>query len=304
MSSKTPSLRDIDIRLLRIFCVVVESGGYTPAQEDLNLAANTISTHMSNLESRMGITLCRRGRSGFALTNRGRLAYEATKLFLSTFDNFNAEIERLQEKMVGEVKIGVIDNLITNEQCCLHLALESIAMHAPDVTVAIQILSPNEVEHWLSSSKLHIALLPKHPVTTEIQMDPIFTEHQELFCSTNHPLFLADEADITPEVIAVQKYVKRGYLSALTSYSSPFKGAAAATAYHMEGLAYFILSGHYVGFLPREYAKHWVSKGEMRPIRPDLHHFEVPICVAFSKLNRLALPAEMAIETILRVHER
>lgn len=303
MSNKVPSLRDIDIRLLRIFCVVVESGGYTPAQTELNLATNTISTHMSNLESRMGITLCRRGRSGFALTNRGRLAYEATKQFLSTFDNFNAEIERLQEKMVGEVKIGVIDNLITNEQCRLHLALESIAIHAPEVSVAIQILSPNEVEHWLSSSKLHIALLPKLPITTSIQMDPIFTEYQELFCGASHPLYLADEADITSEVIEVQSYVKRGYLSALTSYSSPFKEDAAATAYHMEGLAYFILSGRYVGFLPREYARQWVSKGEMRAIRSDLHHLEVPICVAFSKQNRLALPAEMAIETILRVHD-
>jgi DNA-binding transcriptional LysR family regulator len=304
MSGQTPSLRDIDIRLLRIFCVVVESGGYTPAQEELNLAANTISTHMSNLESRMGIILCRRGRSGFALTNRGRLAYEATKLFMATFDNFNADIERLQEKMVGEVKIGVIDNLIANEQCRLHLALESIAIHAPEVRVAIQILSPNEIEHWLSSSKLHIALLPKLPITTEIQMDPIFTEYQELFCGVNHPLFSSNEADITSEVIKLQSYVKRGYLSALTSYSSPFAGLSTATAYHMEGLAYFILSGHFVGFLPREYAKHWVDQGQMRAIRPDLFHFEIPICIAYSKQNRLALPAEMAIENILRVHGR
>ena len=304
MKNNTPSLRDIDIRLLRIFCVVVESGGYTPAQEELNLATNTISTHMSNLESRMGITLCRRGRSGFALTNRGRLAYEATKIFMSTFDNFNADIERLQEKMVGEVKIGVIDNLITNEQCHLHLALESIAIRAPEVRVAIQILSPNEIENWLSSSKLHIALLPKLPVTIEIKMDPIFTEYQELFCGVNHPLFSGNDADITSEIIKLQSYVKRGYLSALTSYSSPFTGFSTATAYHMEGLAYFILSGHFVGFLPREYASQWVRRGEMRAIRPDLFHFEIPICVAHSKRNRLALAAEMAIETIMRVHDR
>jgi DNA-binding transcriptional LysR family regulator len=55
----TPKLRrqlsDIDLRLLRVFIAVTESGGFTAAEIKLNINRSTISTHISDLEARLGM---------------------------------------------------------------------------------------------------------------------------------------------------------------------------------------------------------------------------------------------------------
>jgi DNA-binding transcriptional LysR family regulator len=55
----TPKLRrqlsDIDLRLLRVFIAVTESGGFAAAEIKLNINRSTISTHISDLEARLGM---------------------------------------------------------------------------------------------------------------------------------------------------------------------------------------------------------------------------------------------------------
>ena len=56
---------DTDIRLLRIFKTVVESGGLSAAEIELNIGKSTISKHISDLELRLDLKLCNRGPAGF-----------------------------------------------------------------------------------------------------------------------------------------------------------------------------------------------------------------------------------------------
>ena len=44
----------MDLRLLRIFSVVVKCGGFTAAQAELNMSQSNISMHISSLEKRLG----------------------------------------------------------------------------------------------------------------------------------------------------------------------------------------------------------------------------------------------------------
>ena len=57
-------ISDTDIRLLRVFRSVVECGGMAAAELELNISTSTISRHIKDLETRLGLTLCRRGRGG------------------------------------------------------------------------------------------------------------------------------------------------------------------------------------------------------------------------------------------------
>ena len=70
-------LGDADLRLLRVFKSVVDCGGMAAAELDLNIALSTISRHVRDLETRLGLVLCRRGRGGFALTPEGEQVYQA-----------------------------------------------------------------------------------------------------------------------------------------------------------------------------------------------------------------------------------
>jgi DNA-binding transcriptional LysR family regulator len=66
-------LSDMDLRLLRVFKVVVDCGGMSAAELELNISLSTISKHIKDLEQRLGLTLCHRGREGFAVTDEGLL---------------------------------------------------------------------------------------------------------------------------------------------------------------------------------------------------------------------------------------
>ena len=65
-------LSDMDLRLLQVFKAVVECGGMAAAELELNIGTSTVSRHVKDLETRLGLTLCRRGRAGFALTPEGQ----------------------------------------------------------------------------------------------------------------------------------------------------------------------------------------------------------------------------------------
>ena len=85
------NLSESDIRLLRVFSAVVDAGGFSAAQIDLNVSQSTISTHMTALEQRLGVRLCERGRSGFRLTERGTLIYQAAQRLFSAIDEFRSD---------------------------------------------------------------------------------------------------------------------------------------------------------------------------------------------------------------------
>ena len=81
-----------DMRLLRIFVTIVEAGGFAAAQTELNLSLSTISSHVAALESRLNLTLCRRGRAGFKLTEEGRAVYDEVKALFGRIEQFDSRM--------------------------------------------------------------------------------------------------------------------------------------------------------------------------------------------------------------------
>jgi DNA-binding transcriptional LysR family regulator len=47
------------------------------------------------------------------------------------------------------------------------------------------------------------------------------------------------------------------------------KARARAIASNMEAQAMFVMSGHYLGYLPDHYARGWVQKGRFRQLMPE-----------------------------------
>jgi DNA-binding transcriptional LysR family regulator len=84
MNKFKSQVSDADLRILRIFRTVVECGGFSAAEVELNISRAAISIAISDLETRLGFRLCQRGRSGFSLTNEGSQVYDFTLQLLSS----------------------------------------------------------------------------------------------------------------------------------------------------------------------------------------------------------------------------
>ena len=90
--SQTPfrgNLSDADIARLRDFVQIVAAGGITAAEGRLRKGKSAISLGLSRLEQRLGLRLCERGRSGFRLTDQGRMVHSAAIQLLGEIGRFS-----------------------------------------------------------------------------------------------------------------------------------------------------------------------------------------------------------------------
>ena len=116
VNSRAPwgQLSDMDLRLLRVFKSVVECGGMAAAELELNIGISTISRHIKDLETRLGLSLCRRGRAGFALSPEGEQIYQETLRLLAGADAFRSRVDEIHRRMGGELHIAVFDKTASN----------------------------------------------------------------------------------------------------------------------------------------------------------------------------------------------
>lgn len=104
-------ISELDLRLIRTFLTIVETGGLSAAQSALQISQPTISNQLSTLESRIGIRLCERGRAGFEVTQKGEQFVEASKRLLSAAENFRIEVQQIARKITGHINIGMLGQI-------------------------------------------------------------------------------------------------------------------------------------------------------------------------------------------------
>ena len=262
---------DVDLRLLRVFVTVVESGGFAVATAQLNVAESTISQHMSDLERRLGLRLCERGRAGFRLTEAGQEVYEATRALMAEMDGFRDRLAALSSAVPGRFAIGLPDAIATLGDGHVGAGLGRFLAGAPSLHPVLSILSPRELERGVIEGRLACAVAPEHRRVAGLAYRPLFGETNLLFCGRDHPLFGRPDDAIPDEAVEECPRIARGYLEGFDAHL--FAGGHAATVTETEGAALLIQSGRYLGFLPEHYAAPWASAGTMRAVRPERYAF-------------------------------
>ncbi|GAA0574732.1 LysR family transcriptional regulator [Caenispirillum bisanense] len=268
-------INEVDIRLLRVFVAVVEAGGFAAAQATLNVAASTISNHMSALEQRLGVKLCQRGRIGFRLTDKGRLVYEAACRLLAATEAFRSEAAQLHGQLVGDLRLGLVDNTVTDPASPVLPALRRFGAREHRVHLHVGIEAPQDLERRLLDGSLDIAIGSFPTRVSGLEYEPLYTERQHFYCGAGHPLFTA--AEVTVEAVRACRIVARGYWhqNDLRRIGLPLSSAA-ATVQNMEAQAMLILSGGYLGYLPTHYAAPWVVAGQLKALLPEATAYAAP----------------------------
>jgi len=141
-----PSLSKADIHLLYVFSAVVEARGFSAAQIALNVSPSTISRQVSDLETRLGMRLCERGRKGFRLTDEGEVVLSAARKLFSALDRFGDIVDGTRGKLAGRLTLAVIDNWALNDDAPIMGALTRFVEAAPDVSLELHVLAPDDIE--------------------------------------------------------------------------------------------------------------------------------------------------------------
>ncbi|WP_442108381.1 LysR family transcriptional regulator [Pseudomonas sp. NUPR-001] len=261
-------IQDADLKSLRIFETVVQCGGFSAAQSALNTSVSVISEQMSLLETRLGVRLCDRGRSGFRLTDEGAVLYEAAQRMLAAVETFSMEAATLRQQLSGVLRVGVIDATLTDTASPLTQAIRRFGEMAPQVHLQIHIDTPSALEQRVMDGRLHLAVGPFPSRLPGLEYTALYKETHGLFCSRSNPLFDQDDASITPQLLSQARVAARTFLGRFDLDQLQAERAAGSVD-NVEARAMMIVSGQYIGFLPLHYAQPWVDKAELRRLCPE-----------------------------------
>lgn len=248
---------------------MVDCGGLSAAEIDLGIGRSTISTHIAELEARLGSRLCQRGRSGFALTATGKKIYEASLDLMRSLDAFRSQVNSTQDGMTGELNIGLVDNIVWDKEARLSHVFGEFSNVADGIDLTLYVLSPDEIERRLIDGRLHVGIAPVMHELPSLAYEHLFEEVNYLYCGRGHPLFDRPDSAITTADLVHSQYVKKGYAVSSDLQQANTAMGKRVVGYHVEAFALLILSGRYIGFLPEHYAGVWESRGEVRRLLPN-----------------------------------
>ena len=267
-------LGDIDLRLLRVFKTVVDCGGMAAAELELNIGSSTISRHVKDLETRLGLTLCRRGRAGFSLTAEGEQIYAVTLRLLASTDAFRSSVDEIHRRMGGQLNVALFDKTASNPAAHIGQAIALFCERAPDVALNLHVAPINAIERGVIDGQFQVGVIPGHRRSDSLIYDALFDETMLLYCGARHALFDLRDDGLGWDGLAAHQFAGLGYHSPNMEISQQMRLPRKATAFDQEAIATLILSGKFLGFLPDHYAAEFVRLGTMRAVNPALFRYD------------------------------
>lgn len=275
-------LDNIDIRLLRVFTTLADARGFAEAQIALNLSQSTLSTHLAELEKRVGGQLCYRGRQQFKLTELGNVTYEAAKKLFRDMDDFTQRVHSANGNLAGRLRLGTSDGVFTSPQLSISRAVEIFLQPGSDVFIDMILGTPSDLEQRVADGERDIVIGPFSQRAPGVEYIDFYGEPHHVYCGKGHRLFTMPDHRIDRKEIESARFSVRRYRHFDDLYLVGHSRAGASIE-AMEAQLMLILSGQFIGFLPRHFADPWVTKGELRPILTQSHSFESMQKIAYRR---------------------
>jgi DNA-binding transcriptional LysR family regulator len=163
----------LDLRQLRAFLTVAETGNVTRAAEVLNLVQPAVSRQIQLLEEDIGAALFDRGRHGMILTEAGQALQGYARRAMLELDRARAEIAGSDEGVAGLVTLGLLPST------CDLLAsplVTAVADAYPRIRMRITTGYAGTLQQWLESGEVDAALLYGNQISAAIQTTPLIEE--------------------------------------------------------------------------------------------------------------------------------
>ncbi len=184
----------MDLKQLRAFVTVAETGNVTRAATLLHLVQPAVSRQLRMLEEDLGAELFDRSRHGMQLTSPGKTMLEYARRILNEVERAKAEIQPTEGPISGIVSIGLLSS--TSELLATMLAAE-VAQRYPHIRLRLTIGYAGHLQDWLEAGDVDAALLYGQKETSALHVKVLLEESLWVVApasaqlSHDHPLELA-----------------------------------------------------------------------------------------------------------------
>ena len=95
------------LQAMQLFVRVVETGGFTAAAEQLNLARSMVTRQISALETSLGAKLMTRSTRSLSLTSAGAAYLEKCRVILNLVAAAEADVAQDKAEPRGRIRLGL-----------------------------------------------------------------------------------------------------------------------------------------------------------------------------------------------------
>lgn len=163
----------MDLKQLRAFLTVTETGNVTRAAEVLNLVQPAVSRQIRLLEEDIGAPLFERERRGMVLTEAGEILVGYARRALLELDRARVEVAGVGQGVTGLVTLGLLPSSI--DMLSSRLA-SAVAAAYPGIRIRIAMGYAGTLQRWLVTGEVDAALLYGVEQMAHIQSMPLIEE--------------------------------------------------------------------------------------------------------------------------------
>jgi LysR family transcriptional regulator, nitrogen assimilation regulatory protein len=186
-----PKAAGMDLKELRYFRAVVQSGSFSRAAATLMVAQPSLSRQIQRLEHEMGVALLHRQARGVTPTDAGRLLLDRTSHIEEELANIRRTIGGLTESITGTLRLAVQSPV--SFMLIPQLVKAYRAKH-PDVELKLVEAFSADVIEGLLGGAMDMAIVdaPSHP-SADLTVTPLWVETFRLFGHRDAPEMRADK---------------------------------------------------------------------------------------------------------------
>jgi LysR family transcriptional regulator, nitrogen assimilation regulatory protein len=177
----------MDLKQLRYFLSIVESGSITRAAETLCIAQPALSLHIKNLEEELGVRLFSRSVQGVKVTPSGELLYRHAKGLVRQADNTKLLLSQHARQPNGTVVVGM-------PHSTAHLiaidVVQELRAHYPGIILELTESSSSELYGLVLLGRVDLAVVVLDQPVRGLTRTPLLNEQ----------LFLIRHPDMAVEI--------------------------------------------------------------------------------------------------------
>lgn len=185
----------LDLIRLRVLVAVAQEGSVTAAADTLGYAQPSISHHLRQLESEVGVPLFQRAGRGLRLTDAGAVLVRRATEILGHVDAAVAEVETYAGLRAGRVRLAAFPSALAS---LIPQAMAAFTSQYPDVSISLVDAEPPKALAMLRNNDVDVAVVFAHADTPDVGL-----KHVTLTTLLDDPLYLitsARNADAANEI--------------------------------------------------------------------------------------------------------
>lgn len=298
----------MDIRRLKSFIVIVDSGSITRAADILHLAQPALSQQLAALEDHFGQKLLIRSQQGVTMTDAGQAVYRHAQIILRQMEQAQADAAAAGTSIAGRVSVGLVP-FSSAATLSIDLLAETRKRH-PAILIHLTESVGQAYSQMIMNGRLELALIHGTGPIKGVKFQPLLTEE---FFLVAHRDFGFD-ADAKPVPIAsldgmpmlmppIYNFVRRAVETSFTRSRINLKVVAEIET--VRTLVQAVAMGLGASIMPKAIADRIVSESNQpivcRPLSPRI---EETLSLCMSDQTSLSEPAFAVKDILMELAEK